>query len=261
MGEVRPSYTSYQNVHRDFFMFARKNWIVAAVLTLTLGGCGLHDYEARMGYEQDRLAYVAVENKLLGGPIVFIPRTVVKHPETTQKSDDKKKKKHSDEPLPTPILFLRLPKGIKTVGKEIAPESLLFAFAEKADESEPSSDVQAVYIAQTTEDKDFEKRVKDELTKTPEISAPEFKRGAERTVKAFGGYSLVYHTFVAKKNDVKFTIYLNSDRGIKTAIVLRQAKTDVSGSQAKDDDPVSYCLQSLAVGTRMAVALQSYHGP
>src|SRR5579863_977847 len=159
MGEVRPSYTSRQNVHRDFFMFARKSWIFA-LLSLAVVGCGLHDYEARMAYEQERLAYVAEENKLLGPPVSFLPRVVVKHAETIPKSDEKKKKKQRDEPLPTPYLFLRLPKGINALGKELAPEALLFAFrAEKQEKADNPPALQAVYIAQASEEKDFEKRV------------------------------------------------------------------------------------------------------
>lgn len=237
-------------------MLSRKNWILSSALAVVLSGCGLRDYEKRMAYEQERLAYIEKENELLGPPVSFAARKPVTHPEKSDKKLDKKKKQE-DQPAPTPNLFLRLPKELKSTGKEIAPESLVFAFS--AVKGQPTGTIQVAYVAQGSHEA-FTKRVQTELRTAPNISAPEFKSGPQRTETLLQGPPLVFETFVASDADRKFTMFVYSGPGDKTAIVLGQAQVKDSAAPANEDE-VAYCLRSLAVGGRVAAARQAYHAP
>lgn len=239
-------------------MFSRKTWIFSIGVAVTISGCGLRDYEERMAYEQKRVQYIEKENELLGPPVSFAPRKPVKHPETADNKGDKKKK-HTDQPPPTPNLFLRLPKVIESKGKEIAPESLVFQFRFVPPKYGKKQTAPVAFIAQGSQES-FAKRVQTELRTAPDISAPEFKRGPERAETLLDGSKMVFETFVARDGDQKFTMFLYTGPGDHVAIIFGPAKSPDPEIQVTDD-AVSYCLRSLAVGPRIAVARQGYHAP
>jgi len=74
---------------------------VGAASLLMIAGCGVTEYESRMGHEQARLEYFDRENQLLAAPI--------KWPE---RKEEKKDEKAPDNFLPTDVFF-RPPKGIE----------------------------------------------------------------------------------------------------------------------------------------------------
>jgi hypothetical protein len=250
-------------------MFATRYWLIAAAVALVLGGCGLHDYQKRMAYEQDRLKYEEKENELLGPPVSFAQRQEVKRPEKVDKTGDKKKKKKSsdDEGPSTPKLFLRLPATIKPQpGREVWAEALLFRFPALRPR-DPG--LQEVCIAQGPNDKKFRPAVLKEVHQ--KYDTPEFKLKQARMEPApLGGPTLRFDTYTTtdpRTTDNRdplphtYTVYFHTSRESVVAIVLRQAGKKELSDEGRSEEALKYSLATLALGPDMAGAKKRYRGP
>ena len=82
---------------------AQRVCIVAPLLFLTMGGCGLADYESKMERGQKLIEFIDKQNVYLGNPIEPPP------PEKAPAGPD-----GTVVPKPKVELFLRLPKGVET---------------------------------------------------------------------------------------------------------------------------------------------------
>src|SRR6266702_4056486 len=105
-----------------------------SLFALTLVGCGLADYEAKMAEEQARVRRIEEENKNLEDPL-DIPAP---------------KKENEKDPRP-PDLFIRPPKGISHTANKDLYGGVLFAYPQIGN----SDGVQDVYVGFSKGKKDF----------------------------------------------------------------------------------------------------------
>jgi hypothetical protein len=109
-------------------------WLCPSFLALSLVGCGLADYEAKMAEEQARVRRIEEENKNLEDPVDI--------PSPPQKENDK-------DPRP-PDFFFRPPKGIGRTASE-KQHLGLFVFPKKGN----ADGIQEVYVGFSKGKKDF----------------------------------------------------------------------------------------------------------
>jgi len=119
-------------------------------LALLSAGCGVQEYERRMLKEQERVAYLDEENRLLDEPLAAPPRKV------------------GEKETPPPNVFLRPPRGIGSAGQAMPGSKIVFYYARTG-----NSPFLGVYLAtETLEGKDAQKKFDDEMLRRFSSVAP-----------------------------------------------------------------------------------------
>jgi len=246
-------------------MFAR-TWWTLPLLPVLIAGCGLQDYQKRMAFEQERMQHLDKENELLGAPVSFAtraevaPQTDVRPPKDKSGSDMKRKKKR-DEPVPTPRIFLRLPKGMQRVGHEVQPGSYLFRFPASKRADQPG--LQEVLIGGGPGDPLALRATLKEVLRIYDLS--QLMPSTEEDKLSRDRIPIHYMTYTARDDrgplGLRYTAYVHQTRNYQVIIVLRQAREPhgEGGSGANSATAIDYSLSTLALGSAASAARALYH--
>jgi hypothetical protein len=196
----------------------------AALLLLSVAGCGLSDYEARMLEAQARADRADKEAELLDEPVGL-------------RGGD------------APDLFFRPPRGIAPQGTEEKDPSYVTWFYPR--DSNAKSPLTAVVVALTVDDFRFLSRAL--YTSEP----PQPKR---REVTPPGRDPLAFDTFeyTNGKNAYLTCVLRNAPDGVQVAITYRMDRERMDKDRNDFDAPsIRFSLESLALGADAARAKQA----
>jgi hypothetical protein len=206
---------------------------------LLLPGCGLGEYEKRMGEFEKRIKYVEDENANLGDPLSLPDRPL----HTDKKADGEPAQ--ADTVVPNDVFFFRPPRGISS-NPDTKPIGPFLRYPGKKD-----SVFSAVLLAvQDSSDRPgFQKEVLDKLHANGDPSARQFER--------VDGKTLDYDYYLGEMAGQTVRLYiLRTTEPYRVAIAF-EPSADAS-RPPRVEDPIRFSLASLRLGDEAGTLRQAF---
>jgi hypothetical protein len=192
--------------------------LLLAAVALVVAGCGLSEYERRMGEEEDRLQYFDLEVKNLDDALVLPP------------------KKEGKKEIAPPDVFIRAPKGIRSVAEDSMYAGMLYRYARSG--SATGSPFVEVLLAAAESKKNFRNDV---LRVFPGVDPTHGKR----VTKPSPGRTPLQFDSWASEDNLTLTYFYFHERGsMQVVVVYRVDKARTGGTTQTQID---MSLASLAV--------------